>query len=120
MNINNNTNTTTTNTNTNNNFVHPLIFSNESGFTDKVESMLKTFNTNNNNKSITDSFVNVLMIAEKPSIARLIGDVVSNGNARIKKGARGKILINFNGIFKGIKARYTISAVAGHIYTSDF
>ena len=118
MNINNNTNTTTT-TNTNTNFVHPLIFSNESGFTDKVESMLKTFNTNNN-KSITDSFVNVLMIAEKPSIARLIGDVVSNGNARIKKGARGKILINFNGIFKGIKARYTISAVAGHIYTSDF
>ena len=113
MNINNNTSTTNTN------FVHPLIFSNESGFTDKVESMLKTFHTNNN-KPITDSFVNVLMIAEKPSIARLIGDVISNGNARIKKNARGKILINFNGIFKGIKARYTISAVAGHIYTSDF
>ena len=81
--------------------------------------MLKSFHCNNN-KSITDSFVNVLMIAEKPSIARSIGDVVSNGSARITKGARGKILINFNGVFKGIKARYTISAVAGHIYNSDF
>ena len=99
-------------------YSNPLVFTNVSGFTEKVDSMIK--NKSYYNQNITDSFVNVLMIAEKPSIAKMISEVLSNGNAKPKKTGRGKVLITFDGYFKGVKARFTVSAVAGHVYTSDF
>ena len=100
------------------NYSNPLVFTNVSGFTEKVDAMIK--NKSYYNHNITDSFVNVLMIAEKPSIAKMISEVLSNGNAKPKKTGRGKVLITFDGYFKGVKARFTVSAVAGHVYTSDF
>jgi len=60
------------------------------------------------------------MIAEKPSIARAISDVLSNGKYKTHKTGRGKCLLTFDGYFQVIKARFTVSAVAGHVYTSDF
>lgn len=101
-------------------FKNPLTFTNASGFTEKVEDLLYKSKSGYHNQDINDSFVNVLMIAEKPSIARMISEVLSNGKAKEKKIGKGKVLITFDGYFKGAKAKFTVSAVAGHVYTSDF
>ena len=110
----------TTSYNSKTKFKNPLTFTNSSGFTEKVEDLLKGSRTGYYNQDITDSFVNVLMVAEKPSIARMISEVLSNGKAREKKIGKGKCIITFDGYFKNSKAKFTVSAVAGHVYTSDF
>ena len=99
---------------------NPLTFTNASGFTEKVEDLLYKSKSGYRSQDITDSFVNVLMIAEKPSIARMISEVLSNGKAKEKKIGKGKTLITFDGYFKNARAKFTVSAVAGHVYTSDF
>ena len=93
-----------------------MTFTNESGFTQMVDKLI------NYNKSeyVSDNYVNVLMIAEKPSIARAISEVLSGGKCKNHKTGRGKCLLTFDGFFQGAKARFTVSAVAGHVYTSDF
>ena len=98
---------------------NPLTFTDESGFTQLVDSQIKS-QLKSYNYQINDSYLNILMIAEKPSIARMISEVLSNGKSKNHKTGRGKCLITFDGYFKGIKSRFTVSAVAGHIYTSDF
>ena len=93
-----------------------MTFTNESGFTQMVDKLI------NYSKSeyVSDNYVNVLMIAEKPSIARAISEVLSGGKCKNHKTGRGKCLLTFDGFFQGAKARFTVSAVAGHVYTSDF
>ena len=93
-----------------------MTFTNDSGFTEMVDKSI------NYNKSeyVSDNFVNVLMIAEKPSIARAISEVLSGNKFKNHKMGRGKCLLTFDGYFQGAKARFTVSAVAGHVYTSDF
>ena len=93
-----------------------MTFTNESGFTEMVDKQINY----NNDDYISSSFLNVLMIAEKPSIARAISEVLSNGKFKNHKTGRGKCLLTFDGYFQGIRARFTVSAVAGHVYTSDF
>jgi DNA topoisomerase-3 len=93
-----------------------MTFTNESGFTEMVD---KSINYNKNDY-ISDNFVNVLMIAEKPSIARAISEVLSGNKFKNHRMGRGKCLLTFDGFFQGAKARFTVSAVAGHVYTSDF
>ena len=93
-----------------------MTFTNESGFTEMVDKQINY----NNDDYISSSYLQILMIAEKPSIARAISDVLSNGKYKNHKTSRGKCLLSFDGYFKGIKARFTVSAVAGHVYTSDF
>ena len=93
-----------------------MTFTNESGFTEMVDKQINY----DNSDYISNSFLNILMIAEKPSIARAISDVLSNGKYKTHKTGRGKCLLTFDGYFQGIKARFTVSAVAGHVYTSDF
>lgn len=95
-----------------------LIFSNTECFTDYVDKFL----TGENKKygEITDSLVNVLMIAEKPSIAKSIADALSSGKYNQKTVGRGKTLITFEGFFGSSRAKFTISSVMGHVYTSDF
>jgi hypothetical protein len=93
-----------------------MTFTNESGFTEMVDKQINY----NNDDYISSSYLQILMIAEKPSIARAISEVLSNGKFKNHKTGRGKCLLTFDGYFQGIKARFTVSAVAGHVYTSDF
>ena len=93
-----------------------MTFTNESGFTEMVD---KTINYKKSDY-VNDNFVNVLMIAEKPSIARTISEALSGNKFKNHKMGRGKCLLTFDGFFQGAKARFTVSAVAGHVYTSDF
>ena len=93
-----------------------MTFTNESGFTEMVDKQINY----DNNDYISSSYLQILMIAEKPSIARAISEVLSNGKYKNHKTSRGKCLLSFDGYFQGIKARFTVSAVAGHVYTSDF
>ena len=93
-----------------------MTFTNESGFTEMVDKQINY----NNSDYISSSYLNILMIAEKPSIARAMCEVLSNNKYKNHKTGRGKCLLTFDGYFHGIKARFTVSAVAGHVYTSDF
>ena len=100
---------------------NPLTFENNASFTNLVANQIKSqSNRNKYHEEISDNFINVLMIAEKPSIAKMISEVLSNGHAKQKMIGKGKILITFDGYFKGVKAKFAVSAVAGHVYTSDF
>jgi len=124
-NNNNYYNETSTNTSQssykNQKYKNPLTFTDSSGFTQKVDSIVKNSpNQNYYHADITDSFVNVLMIAEKPSIAKMISEVLSNGKYKNHRMGKGKCLLTFDGFFKNVRARFTVSAVAGHVYTSDF
>ena len=115
--------TSTSNTNKNyqnKKYKNPLTFTDESGFTQLVDSQIKAQTKNNYNNNINDNFLNILMIAEKPSIAKMISEVLSNGKYKNLKAGKGKCLISFDGYFQGIKSKFTVSAVAGHVYTSDF
>ena len=87
-----------------------MTFTNESGFTEMVDKQINY----NCDDYISSSYLQILMIAEKPSIARAISEVLSNGKFKTHKTGRGKCLLSFDG------ARFTVSAVAGHVYTSDF
>ena len=93
-----------------------MTFTNESGFTEMVDKSINY----NKNEYISDNFVNVLMIAEKPSIARAISEALSGNKFKNHRMGKGKCLLTFDGFFQGAKARFTVSAVAGHVYTSDF
>jgi hypothetical protein len=94
-----------------------LIFSNKEGFTDYVEEILKQ--EKRNYPEINDSYVNVLMIAEKPSIAKAVAEALSSGKINNKR-VGGCVFITFDGYFFNTKAKFTVSSVMGHVYTSDF
>ena len=74
---------------------------------------------------IDDTYLNILMIAEKPSIARTISKILSKaltGNNRFIDLSKkeGWCLYEFNGKFKGKKAHFVVSSVAGHLYETEF
>ena len=115
-NSNNYSNTSNTKTYKSNPKYDKMTFTNESGFTEMVD---KTINYNKSDY-VADNFVNVLMIAEKPSIARAISEALSGNKFKNHRMGKGKCLLTFDGFFQGAKARFTVSAVAGHVYTSDF
>lgn len=59
------------------------------------------------------------MIAEKPSIAQAISSALAKGNTK-GFGKRGLKTFVFDGYFKDIKARFTVTSVMGHVMTTDF
>ena len=92
-------------------------FDNKSCFTEIVDKKIDP----NPYNEIKDNSVKVLMIAEKPSIAKTIAKILSTKkslNDFSKKN--GWCLYNFNGIFKGKNANFTVSSVAGHLYETEF
>ena len=92
-------------------------FDNKSCFTEIVDNKIDP----NPYNEIKDNSVKVLMIAEKPSIAKTIAKILSTKkslNDFSKKN--GWCLYNFNGIFKGKNANFTVSSVAGHLYETEF
>ena len=74
---------------------------------------------------INDSYLNILMIAEKPSIARTISKILSKALTGINRfidrsKKEGWCLYEFNGKFKGKNAHFVVSSVAGHLYETEF
>lgn len=65
---------------------------------------------------------NVLMVTEKPSIARALVSALSrDGNVRKSFGAsRMAPIYEFGGEFHGIPARIRVTSVLGHVYRLDF
>ena len=67
-----------------------MTFTNESGFTEMVDKQINY----NSDDYISSSYLQILMIAEKPSIARAISEVLSNGKFKTHKTGRGKDAID--------------------------
>ena len=69
-------------------------------------------------------YLNILIIAEKPSIARTLSKILcTKKNKNTYKDLSKKYgwcYYTFSGEFKGIKAYFTISSVAGHLYQTEF
>ena len=69
-------------------------------------------------------YLNILMIAEKPSIARTISKILcTKKNKNTYKDLSNKYgwcYYTFSGEFRGIKSYFTVSSVAGHLYQTEF
>ena len=64
---------------------------------------------------------NVVMIAEKPSIALSIAQALSNNKFTKKTGpARSCPIYVYSDFFKGKKATFKVTSVAGHVFNRDF
>lgn len=62
--------------------------------------------------------VTVLMVAEKPSLARSIAEFLSNGRLTSRPGS---LDVHFwDGIFQGQPAKFKMTSVIGHVYSIDF
>ena len=61
---------------------------------------------------------NILMVAEKPSIAESIAKALSGGSA---KGFKTSVPVySYRGKFRGKPSNIKVTSVAGHVYTTDF
>ena len=69
-------------------------------------------------------YLNILMIAEKPSIARTLSKILCTkkykNTYKDLSNKYGWCYYIFSGEFKGIKANFTVSSVAGHLYQTEF
>ena len=63
--------------------------------------------------------LNILMVAEKPSLAESIAKILSNGKMKTRKGYATPVH-EYQGEFKGKKAFFKMTSVTGHVYTLDF
>lgn len=63
----------------------------------------------------------VVMVAEKPSIALSIAQALSGGKFDKRTGpAKQCPIYTYSGFFKGHKATFKVTSVAGHIFSRDF
>lgn len=63
----------------------------------------------------------VVMVAEKPSIALSIATALSGGKFDRHSGpAKSCPIFTYTGTFKGHKATFKVTSVAGHIFSRDF
>lgn len=66
----------------------------------------------------------VLMVAEKPSLARALADILSRKQCRRRKSACSACdVYEYGGIFppaSGAKATFKMTSVCGHVMTLDF
>ena len=91
-----------------------LIYDNDKSFTKEVDNLIRKLYT-----PITDSYLQILMIAEKPSIARKITRFLSNFNYKVYKHSK-MYIFTFKGFFKGKPAHFTVTSVKGHIYDNKY
>ena len=92
-------------------------FYNNNNFTEEVDNTIDP----NPITEIHENIVNVLMIAEKPSIARTISKILC-GNNKLNdlSKEKGWCYFSFQGKFKGKLANFVVSSVSGHIYQTEF
>ncbi|KAG5682408.1 hypothetical protein PVAND_011761 [Polypedilum vanderplanki] len=63
----------------------------------------------------------VLMVAEKPSLAASLANILSNGKAITRKGFNGACSIHeWNGVFRDINVKFKFTSVCGHVSGLDF
>ncbi|KAJ8922656.1 hypothetical protein NQ315_007688 [Exocentrus adspersus] len=63
----------------------------------------------------------VLMVAEKPSLAASLANILSNGKNSSRKGFNGACSVHeWNGTFLSSPARFKMTSVCGHVYGVDF
>ena len=78
-------------------------------------------NQDNYNNKRQSRNLSVLMVAEKPSIAKTIAESLSNNRFRTRKGESKFVSIHeFESNFMGQKASIKSTAVTGHVYARDF
>ncbi|CEF61010.1 DNA topoisomerase 3-beta [Strongyloides ratti] len=66
-------------------------------------------------------FVTVLMVAEKPSLAKTISGILSNNTAkRIKNNENSPPQFHFKGRFKNFSANFIMTSTYGHIKETTF
>ena len=92
-----------------------LLYDNEESFTKEVDNMIEKYS----NCPIKDSKLNILMIAEKPSIARTITKFLSGNKYKIYHH-QTMTIFTFKGYFKTIKSYFTVTSVKGHIYENEY
>ena len=79
-----------------------------------------------NNKALCYSFQimkSVLMVAEKPSLAQSISNILSNKKCDYRKGFNGACSVNeWQGKFPptGEVVKYKMTSVCGHVMSIDF
>ena len=93
-----------------------MIFNNSESFTGMVDKTINPYPT----QEINDEEIYVLMIAEKPSIAKTISKILGGNNLIDRSKEKGWCYYEFDGEFKGIYAHFIVSAVSGHIYQAEF
>ncbi|CDJ44249.1 DNA topoisomerase, related, partial [Eimeria tenella] len=65
--------------------------------------------------------VSVLMVAEKPSIAETLADILSKKNCSKRRGISPVTSVwEFRGEFLGQPAFFKVTSTAGHIYQTEF
>jgi len=63
----------------------------------------------------------VMMVAEKPSIAKSITEALCGNKFEQRTGpAKGIPIFTFKGHFRGHAANFKVTSVAGHVYNRDF
>ncbi|XP_073954639.1 DNA topoisomerase 3-beta [Choristoneura fumiferana] len=63
----------------------------------------------------------VLMVAEKPSLAQNLANILSNGKCNTNKGSNSACAVHeWNGTFKNEPVRYKMTSVCGHVMSLDF
>lgn len=63
----------------------------------------------------------VLMVAEKPSLAQSLAQILSNGKMRTRKGLSSACSIHeYEGTFLGQPSRFKMTSVCGHVFSTDF
>ena len=90
-------------------------FDNQNSFTKEVDNKIMKYYY----RPINGSNLNILMIAEKPSIAYTITKILSK-NKFNKYEHQTMKLYTFKGLFKGIKSFFTVTSVKGHIYDNKY
>lgn len=68
------------------------------------------------------SAVEVLMVAEKPSIAQVLASALSDGNAVQKRRgvSPSSPIYEYDGTFQGVPAHFKVTATTGHVFSLDF
>ena len=61
----------------------------------------------------------MLMVAEKPSLAKSLAELLSDGNYHTHGGGVTAVH-EYDGVFRGDHALFHMTAVAGHLLTLDF
>ena len=92
-----------------------LSYDNKESFTKEVDKMIQK----NLNYPIKDYKLNILMVAEKPSIARTITKFLSSNKYKIYHH-QSMTIFTFKGYFKNIKSYFTVTSVKGHIYENKY
>ena len=94
-----------------------FIFDNSSNFTQMVDDDINP----NPYLNINNDMLKILMIAEKPSIAKIISKILCQDNKlRNFTKKKGWCYYSFIGKFKGKDAKFIVSSVTGHLYQTEF